>query len=172
MSSTAVVITGAPGAGKSSVLERLATLLEIEGIAFGALESEQLGWGSPWLDEGPWLAQLAAVMRLQRDAGRSLFLIAATTETRQQLAAVHEAIAAERRLSVLLEASPDVVARRVSAREPDSWPGKQPLIAHARRLATGMAALRGIDVRLNTDQGDVTEVATAVRRAIPLPDMR
>jgi adenylate kinase len=47
MTTMAVVLTGAPGAGKSSVLDRLATLLEIEGVEFGALESEQLGWGSP-----------------------------------------------------------------------------------------------------------------------------
>jgi hypothetical protein len=36
-------LTGAPGAGKSSVLERLATLLEIEGVEFGALEQSSLG---------------------------------------------------------------------------------------------------------------------------------
>jgi adenylylsulfate kinase-like enzyme len=39
----AVLLTGAPGAGKSSVLERLATLLEIEGVEFGALEQSSLG---------------------------------------------------------------------------------------------------------------------------------
>lgn len=115
--SMAIVITGAPGAGKTSVLERLTTLLEIEGVAFGALESEQLAWGSPWLDDGPWLAQLSAVMRLQREAARRLFIVAATTETSQQLVAVQKAGGADRRVSVLLEASPDVVAARVTARE-------------------------------------------------------
>jgi hypothetical protein len=33
-----------PAAGKSSVLETLVTLLEIEGVEFGALEPDQLGW--------------------------------------------------------------------------------------------------------------------------------
>ena len=46
------------------VVEKLATLFfEIEGIEFGALESEQLGWGLPWLahtstssvSSAPWL---------------------------------------------------------------------------------------------------------------------
>jgi cytidylate kinase len=166
MDSTAVVITGAPGAGKSSVLERLATLLEIDGIAFGALESEQLGWGSPWLDETTCMAQLAAVMRLQREAGRSLFLIAATTETSRQLAAVHTAIAADHRISVLLEAAPEVVAARIEAREPDLWPGKQPLVTRARALATEMLSLEGIDLRVRTDSEDVTAAAAAVRGAL------
>jgi uridine kinase len=41
----AVALTGAPGAGKSSVLQGLANLLEGEAITFGALDSEQLAWG-------------------------------------------------------------------------------------------------------------------------------
>jgi predicted ATPase len=41
----AVVITGAPGSGKSSVLDALATRLEIEGVAHGVIESEQLAEG-------------------------------------------------------------------------------------------------------------------------------
>lgn len=92
------------GAGKSSVLEKLATLLEIEGIEFGALESEQLGWGSPWLSGEPWLGQLRAVLELQRQAGRRRFLIAATTETSEELAAVRDAIAVDRLVAVLLSA--------------------------------------------------------------------
>jgi gluconate kinase len=164
--STAIVVTGPPGAGKSSVLERLTTLLEIEGVAFGALESEQLSWGSPWLDSEPWLAQLAAVMRLQREAGRSLFLVAATTETSDELTAVHDAIAGDRRITVLLEASSETLASRLAAREPDLWPGKQPLIDHAQQLATQMRGLEGINIRLQTDGRDVTGTAAMLREAL------
>lgn len=46
--SGAIILTGAPGSGKSSVLAALSTLLEIEGVAFGAIESEQLARGWPW----------------------------------------------------------------------------------------------------------------------------
>jgi predicted ATPase len=95
MTTWAVLLTGAPGAGKTSVLEKLATLLEIEGVEFGALESEQLGWGSPWLSGELWLGQLRAVLDLQRQAGRRRFLIAATTETSDDLAAVRDAIAVD-----------------------------------------------------------------------------
>jgi hypothetical protein len=163
--STAIVITGAPGAGKSSVLERLATLLEIEGVAFGALESEQLGWGSPWLYGHAWLAQVAAVMSLQREAGRRLFLIAATTETSAELAALHEAVSADRRITVLLQAPPDTVAARIRDREPDLWPGKPGLITHARELAMQMRALDGVDIRLSSS-GDVTDTATRLVKAL------
>ena len=101
MTTWAVLLTGAPGAGKSSVLEELATLLEIDGVEFGALESEQLGWGLPWLSGEPWLNQLRAVLDLQRQAGRRRFLLAATTETSDELAAVRDAIAVDQLVSVL-----------------------------------------------------------------------
>jgi hypothetical protein len=68
----ALIIIGAPGSGKTSVLDALCTLLEIEGVEFGAIESEQLARGWPWLTAERWTAQLAAVISLQRDAGRRL----------------------------------------------------------------------------------------------------
>lgn len=160
---TAVLLTGAPGAGKTSVLEKLATLLEIDGVAFGALESEQLGWGSPWLNGEPWLTQLRTVLELQRQAGRRMFLVAATTETTEELAAVIEAIATEQVVSVLLNVPADVAAARIDAREPDAWPGKHRLIEHARELAISMQELAGIDIRIDTEDRRPVDVALELR---------
>jgi nucleoside-triphosphatase THEP1 len=49
----AIVITGAPGSGKSSVAQAFTTLLDNAGIEHGAIESEQLAWAprgclTPW----------------------------------------------------------------------------------------------------------------------------
>jgi gluconate kinase len=162
----AVVLTGAPGAGKSSVLQKLANLLEVEAVTFGALDSEQLAWGSPWLDDEAWLAQLRAIFDIQRQAGRSRFLVAATTETTAELRALREAIAADQAIAVLLNASPDVVAARLDAREPDTWVGKQDLIDHARHLAVSMQWLSGVDLRLSTDDRDAQDVAIELREAL------
>jgi chloramphenicol 3-O-phosphotransferase len=163
----ALMLTGAPGTGKSSVLEALTTLLEIEGVEHSALESEQLAWGSPWLPPSQWLPQLAAVIRIQRDVGRRLFLVAATTETTAELRGVAQAIGADRTVIVLLVAAPDTVARRVEAREPDRWPGKPALVAHARELAASMPReLRGIDARVETDCRSAEDVAAEVRAVL------
>ena len=47
----AIVITGAPGAGKSAVLEAFTSLLDNDRVPFAAFETEQFAWGYPWLDE-------------------------------------------------------------------------------------------------------------------------
>jgi energy-coupling factor transporter ATP-binding protein EcfA2 len=163
----ALILTGPPGAGKSSVLEALTTLLELDGVEYSALESEQLAWGSPWLSPEQRLPQLTAVMTLQRDVGRRLFLLAATTETTDELRRVANAVGADRTLAVLLVANPDVVAARLDAREPDRWPGKANLIAHPRQLAVSMPReLEGVDASIETDGRTAVDVAVKVRDAL------
>jgi hypothetical protein len=148
------------------VLQALANLLEVEAITFGALDSEQLAWGSPWLENEPWLAQIRAIFDIQRRAGRSRFLVAATIETTAALRALRQAIAVDQAIAVLLNASPDVVAARIDAREPDTWVGKQALIDHARHLAASMEDLSGIDLRVSTAGRDAQDVATELRESL------
>ncbi len=148
------------------MLEKLATLFEIDGIGFAALESEQLAWGSPWLEGEVWLAQVRAVVELQRAAGRRLFLLAATTETTRELANLIDAIAVDVVTVVLLVASADLFAHRLADREPDMWPGKLALIAHARSLADSMTALDGVDLRVSTENRTPEEVAIEVHAAL------
>jgi hypothetical protein len=163
----ALILTGPPGAGKSSVLGALTTSLEIDGVEFSALESEQLGWGSPWLSADQWLPQLAAVMALQRKLGRRLFLVAATTETTDQLRGVVGAVGADRSVVVLLVAAPEVVAARIDAREPDLWPGKANLIEHARSLAVSMPRdLAGVDAQVPTEGRAPVDAAAELREVL------
>jgi hypothetical protein len=124
------------GAGEAGAL------LGIEGVEFGALECEQLGWGSPWLSGEAWLGQLRAVLDLQRRAGRRRFLIAATTETSDELAAVRDAIAVDQLVAVLLTVPPEVAAARIDAREPDAWPGEQGLMSMPAILRSRWGTLR------------------------------
>ncbi|HUA48622.1 MAG TPA: hypothetical protein VMA77_25545 [Solirubrobacteraceae bacterium] len=164
--SGALILTGAPGAGKSSVLDALSTMLELERVPFGAVETEQLARGWPWLRASEWMPQLAAVIDLQRQLGRETFLVVATTETEQELRAVIDAVGADRTLVACLSAPPPLVACRVYEREPDEWPGKLALIEHARKLAEEIPSLPSIDFTLSTVDRDVHEVATEVRRLL------
>jgi broad-specificity NMP kinase len=162
----AVVITGAPGSGKSSVLDALTTLLEIEGVGHGALETEELTRGLPPLPSELLTAQLEHALELQRGAGRRLFLIAFTAESDAQLRSLAAAVRSEATLVVCLRAPAETLAARLREREPERWPGKQGLIAHARALADAVPALEGVDLVLDTDGSDPEEVALAVLAAM------
>jgi chloramphenicol 3-O-phosphotransferase len=166
-SDTAVlVLTGAPGAGKSSVLEALSDLLADDGVGHGCLEAEQLAWGHPWLSQARCCEQLAAIARLQRGFGRTLFLVTVTAETAGDLRGVLDAFAPSRALTICLVAAPATHADRVLAREPASWTGRERLADHARDLAARVQALDGIDLRIDTDGRTAEDVAREVRDAL------
>ena len=162
----ALVLIGAPGSGKTSVLEAVATLHDIEDVEHGAIEAEGLSLGRPLLPASSWVPQLGAVLSLQREAGRRRFLVSATVETAEDLAALRTATAAEILLVVCLSASSETVAARIDAREPDRWPGKTPLIARARQLASSTSRLPGIDLVISTEQRAADDVASEIFQAM------
>jgi hypothetical protein len=148
----ALFLIGAPGSGKSAVLEELATRLERAGTAHGALESEELGRGFPPLASSAWTRGLAATLAIQRDAGRRLFLIAATPESSGELGDLLAAAACERQLVVCLRARAETLVERLQGREPDSWPGKAGLIERARSLADLVPRLAAVELVVDADR--------------------
>jgi chloramphenicol 3-O-phosphotransferase len=164
--SGAMILTGAPGSGKSSVLNALSTSLELEEVAFGAIESEQLARGCPWLEASQWVPQLAAIIELQKKAGRDMFLVVATTETEEELRGVIDAVGVDRVVVICLSAPAEVVAQRVADREPDSWPGKTALVERARRLAEAIPSIPSVDLIIQTVDRRPVDVAAEVTDAL------
>lgn len=167
----ALILTGAPGAGKTSVLGELGTRLEIAGHPYGSIEAEQLAQGSPLLRGEEWIPQLAAVLRLQREVGRRLFLIVATVESEAELRGVIEAADADKTVVVCLRASAETLAARLDAREPSRWPGKEALVGRARQLADKIPAFAGIDLVLDTDALDRDETVASILGALADAEM-
>ncbi len=153
------MLTGGPGTGKSSVAQALTTLLENAGIEHGAIETEQLAWGTPWLTDAQAHQQLAAICRLQRGYGRRLFVVVATTETQADLDSLLAAIGTDRSLVACMRAPGAVAAARVLEREPGRWAGRDALAAHARELAEVIPLLPGVDLVLDTDGRTADDVA-------------
>jgi len=157
----AVILIGAPGAGKSSVLEKLSTLLEINRIEHGWIESEALSQGWPVLPAAAWLTMVEEVLALQRRAGRELMLITATPESEEELQRLRAAARAQT-IVICLTAPAAVTAARVEQREPDDWPDKQWLVGHSRELAQTIPHFAGIDVTVSTDRRAAADVAAEV----------
>jgi energy-coupling factor transporter ATP-binding protein EcfA2 len=155
----AVLIIGAPGAGKSTVLEAVSGVLSERGVAHACFEREQLEWGEPWLAPEAALPVLATFCRALREAGRTTFVV---TATKAELQATLGALGADRAAVVALEVPPDVAAARVAAREPDWWEGKAALVAHSRELAAAIPALPGVDFVMANAGRDARATAVAI----------
>ena len=95
-----------------------------------------------------------------------MLLLAFTAESADELDAVKAAAGAERTLAVCLRAPAPELAARLAEREPDRWPGKAGLIAHARELADLAPSLAGLDLAVDTCGRDAQRVAGAVLAAM------
>lgn len=163
----AVVVTGPPGAGKTSVLEALADALSEADMAHAAVEAEALRWAHPALSSEQEMRHLAAICALFRDAGHRLLLIGQTVETDDDLAQLLAAVGADEHFLVRLEAQPSTLVQRIIAREPEAWSGLAHLIEHTQELAATMPALNGVGLVLNTEGQRPEAVAQRIRAARP-----
>ena len=163
----ALVLTGPPGAGKSSVLEALSDALVDDDVAHALVETEALTATHPPLGDARWLAHIKATCGLHRSDGQPLLLVATTAESDADLRGVLDAIGADEHVVVRLEAEPATLARRIVEREPEGWSGLNQLIAASARLAPIIAGLDGIDLALSTEDTRPSEVAERIRDAFP-----
>ncbi len=93
----AVLISGVYGAGKSSVAEEIAFLLEQRGEPYALLDLDYLGWagaggGSRAEEVGLMLRNLVAVVRNYLRAGIRLFVLAYFVRDPAELRGIREAL--------------------------------------------------------------------------------
>ena len=91
----AVVITGPPGAGKTTVLTALVDALSDDDIAHAAVEVEMLVWTHPALTDEQWARLVRSACELYREAGHRLLLVAQTLETDTDVAELLDAVGAD-----------------------------------------------------------------------------
>jgi hypothetical protein len=161
----AVLLTGPPGAGKTSVLTALHDALSDDDVAHAAIEVEMLVWEHPGPSEEERLGRVRAACAQYRDAGHRVLLVAETLETDDDAARLLAAVGADAHVLVRLEARPATLAERIVAREPAGWSGLAQLVDHARELATTIRALQGVDLVLSTEGERAEAVAERIRAA-------
>lgn len=161
----ALVVTGAPGAGKTSVLEALSDALVVDDVRHALIETEALTSAHPALDDEQWLAPTAAVCGLYRRFGYELLLVVVTVESAEHLRGVLDAVGADEHVVVRLEADPATLRRRIVEREPAGWSGLDQLVAASARLSSVIAGLDGIALSLSTEGERAEAVADRIRDA-------
>ena len=81
----ALVLTGPPGAGKTSVLEALSDALTAEDVRHATLEVEAITSAHPPLGDDQWVMPVEAICGLYRRFGYDLLLVTATVESAEDL---------------------------------------------------------------------------------------
>ena len=161
----AVVLTGPPGAGKTSVLTALVDALSDDDIAHAAIEVEMLVWTHPALTDEQSVRHVRAACALYREAGHRLLLVAQTLETDADIAELLDAVGADEVFLVRLEAQPASLVERILEREPAGWSGLSGLVEHAQELAGTMPDLADVDLVLSTEGERAEDVAARIRTA-------
>src|SRR4051794_36251564 len=122
----ALVLTGAPGAGKTSVLEALTDALTAEDMRHATVEVEAITSAHPPLGNDQWTMPVEAICGLYRRFGYDLLLVTATVELDELVAAAARLSLAIARLDgIALALSTE--ARRpadVAAQIRDAFPGE------------------------------------------------
>ena len=163
----AVLITGPPGAGKTTALIALSDALIDDRIAHAAADVDELAWGYPF----PSLARRCEHLRAwceahRRDCG-DLVVVAEVIESPGHLRDVLRALDADDHLLVRLEAAVPTMRGRIVAREPPGWSGLERLLDESRALGASMKLLDGAQLVLDTERLAPDELARLIRAARP-----
>jgi GTPase SAR1 family protein len=164
----ALVLTGPPGAGKTSVLEALSDALTAEDVRHATVEVEAITSAHPPLDDDQWVMPVEAMCGLYRRFGYDLLLVTATVQRAEDLRALLAALAADAHVVVRLHAGAETLRRRITEREPETFTELDELVAAAARLAPVIAGLDGIALALSTEGRRPADVATDLRDAFPV----
>ncbi|MGY1763560.1 AAA family ATPase [Geodermatophilus sp. SYSU D00779] len=161
-----MLLTGPPGAGKSSVATALHDRLSDAGLSNALVEVDELQRCYPPLDIERVLAHLAMLVASYREAGCHRLIVTATIENDSYQHLLLKAAEARNSLVVRLEAEPTTLGRRLRTREPAAWSGLKELLASSLRLADEMTALRNVDLVLSTEGQEHEYVAVRIEDAM------
>jgi chloramphenicol 3-O-phosphotransferase len=160
----AVIVTGAPGSGKSSTLEALSDRLHDEDVAHACIDADAVGWAHPALPATTHLRHVAALAGLYRVARYDLLLVGAAISSAPERDALVDALAADEHFLVRLDAAEGVLQRRIREREPPGWSQLRHLLDRASRMHELMAALEA-DLAIDTERLPPAVAALEICRA-------
>jgi hypothetical protein len=163
----AVVVTGAPGSGKSVCLMALSDALVDDEIAHATVDVDEVAWAYPFPDDAQRCLHLRAVCDSHRRAGHDLVLVSEVIDSTSALHDVLAAVGADDHLLVRLDAAPDTLRERIVAREPLGWSGLDYLLGYTEDTLGSLEELGGVHLALDTEALEPGEIAARIRSARP-----
>lgn len=162
-----VIITGPPGAGKSSAATEFHDGLGDEGIANALVEIDELERSYPPVGRERALNNLARLCASHRELEPEILTVTATVEDDDYMHALFAALGTDDRFVVRLEAGTGTLEQRIRQREPEGWSGLEELVESSSELAKTMTDLTEVDLVLNTEDLPVEEVVARIRSELP-----
>ena len=160
----AVLVIGAPGAGKTTLWERLCNALTDDDVRHAAFEAEALALSHPALLSDRAFAHIRALAASFREAGFGLLIATATVESQWWCEGVCDALGVGSVLVVRCDARPETLERRLREREPADWSGLERLIRASGPLAATAAKL-DVDLAIDTEATGLDDAVALVREA-------
>jgi predicted kinase len=160
-----VILTGAPGAGKSEVAAYLHDLLGDGGADAALVEVDSLERSYPAIDRERSFSHLAMLASSYREVGSEILIVTATIEDDDYRTALLAAAGVDEHLLVMLEADPETMRERILDREPPGWSGLPDLLNASRGLAESLRLLDGVDVTISTEDRRPSDVAAEIELA-------
>jgi predicted kinase len=161
-----VLISGAPGAGKSTALTALSDALADADVRHATFEFDALVRSHPPLVANHAFEHVGMLAAAYREKRYPLLLMSATLESRWYYQALVGAIGADSAFLVRLEADPATLERRVREREPAGWSGLERVLSSCAPLAATHAKLEDVDLAISTETASPDHVAAQIRAAI------
>jgi hypothetical protein len=155
-----LIITGAMGAGKTSVMGEASDILTLHRVAHAAIDVDALGLASLPTNSGNdevMYANLRSVCVNYASFGVTRFLLARALESRSELDRYREIVLAANTVVCRLTANIETMERRVKERE--SGVSQREYVARVAKLNVILDRARLEDLSISTENRSATEVA-------------
>ena len=163
----AVLITGAPGSGKTTYLTALTDVLADDEIPHAVLDADEVSWAYPYPDLEARAEYLSRAASAHRDRGHNLLLVGEVVESSEHLAQLLAAVGADDHLLVRLTGPYMLLRQRILAREPVEWSGTDHLLEETKRWAQVVDDLDGAHVTVDTVRTSPLQAAALIRAERP-----
>ncbi len=163
----AVVVTGPPGAGKTTCLTALTDALIDDRVRHAALDMDEVAWAYPFPTIEQRAELLANAWEGHRRMGHDLLVLCEVLESEAHFGELLKGVGADDHLLVRLEAAPATLRERIVAREPPGWFGLEHLLGEVEPYSISLRKLDGVHLALDSERLTPEEEAVRIRAERP-----